>query len=194
MRGIRSRFGAVFSVSATTRGPGPGEVDAVDYYFITPEQFQAMVDEGKFLEYAQVFGRDWYGTPDEPVERELSRGVMAILDIDVQGALQIREKRPDAFMVFILPPSEEELMRRLRDRGREDEAAIQRRFEAAKREISLARSTNAYDAFIVNDDLERAIQRTCDAIEVRRANPPASGGSRSEGGPESERRRSFGGS
>ena len=105
---------------------------------------------------------------------------MAILDIDVQGALQIREKRPDAFMVFILPPSEEELMRRLRDRGRDDEAAIQRRFEAAKREISLARSTNAYDAFIVNDDLDGAIERTCEAISGRLVSPPESDCRRSE--------------
>ncbi|MEM7228067.1 MAG: guanylate kinase [Planctomycetota bacterium] len=167
MKAIRDRFDAVFSVSATTRAATANEVDGVDYMFLAQDDFQQMVDDDAFLEFAQVFGKDWYGTPLAPIERALASGTMVILDIDVQGALQVRNKRADAFMMFILPPSEEELLRRLRARGRDDEDAILRRFDEAKREIATARSSEGYDAFIVNDDLHRAIAATGDAIEAR---------------------------
>lgn len=154
---LTRRFDAVFSVSATTRSRTPGERDGVDYFFVTQEEFQRWIDERRFLEFAQVFGRSWYGTPREPVERQLALGKLVILDIDVQGAEQVRKAMPDAYAIFILPPSEDELLRRLRARGREDESAIQRRFAEAKREIAFAHSSGVYDRFVVNDDLFKAI-------------------------------------
>jgi len=158
---IVRRLDGVFSVSATTRAPGPGEHDGVDYWFIDPPTFQHWVDENRLLEVAQVFGRDWYGTPAEPVDRAVAEGRVAVLDIDVQGAESVREKRPGAFAIFVMPPSEQELLRRLRSRARDDEAAIERRFAEAQREIERARGEGTYDAFVVNDDLAAAT----DAVE-----------------------------
>lgn len=164
---LEQRYGGVFSVSATTRGPRPGEVDGRDYLFIDQKRFHQMLSHGELLEHAQVFGRDWYGTPRKPVEDQLARGKLVILDIDVQGGIQVRTSMPQAFMVFILPPSDEELLRRLRGRGQDSDAAIQRRFAEARHEIDLARASGAYDDFIVNDDLDRTIERTCRLIEQR---------------------------
>jgi guanylate kinase len=164
---LTRRFDAVFSVSATTRAKTPGERDGVDYFFVTPEEFQRWVDENRFLEFAQVFGRSWYGTPREPVERQLAQGKIVILDIDVQGASQVKRASPDAFALFVLPPDEEELLRRLRHRGREDEEAIQRRFSEAKREIGFARSSGVYDHFVINDDLFRAIEEVARLVRER---------------------------
>lgn len=158
---IVRRVGGHFSVSATTRPPGPGERDGVDYWFVDAPTFQQWVDEDRFLEVAQVFGRNWYGTPSEPVDRAVGEGRIAILDIDVQGAESVRQKRPQAFSIFILPPSEEELLRRLRTRGRDDASSIERRFGEAQREIERARRAGTYDAFVINDDLAAAI----DAVE-----------------------------
>ena len=166
---VKERLGAAFSVSATTRAPSDQEQDEVDYHFLSEEEFRSMVEAGELLEYAQVFGKDWYGTPRRPVEEAIATGGIIILDIDVQGALQIRRAMPEAFLIFILPPSDEELMRRLRGRGRDDEAAIQRRLEEAQREIRLAESSGAYDAFVVNDDLETAQNEASKLIERRRA-------------------------
>ena len=160
-----------FSVSATTRARTEGEEDGTDYFFLREERFQEMIDEGEFLEYAQVFGKDWYGTPREPVQAAVERGELVVLDIDVQGGLQVRSCLPEALLVFVLPPSDEELLRRLRTRGREVEQAIMRRFEEAKKEITLARTSQAYDHMIVNDDLERAIEEACSLVTQRCAGP-----------------------
>ncbi|MCA9286108.1 MAG: guanylate kinase [Phycisphaerales bacterium] len=168
-RELQRRFDAVFSVSATTRPKAPSEVEGVDYFFIDEARFDRDVEAGRFLEHARVFGRHCYGTPREPVERHLHEGRLVMLDIDVQGALQVRQAMPSAFMVFILPPSESELLRRLRDRGRDDEEAIQRRFAEAKREIETARVSSAYDEFVVNDHLDRAVERVVALVEERRA-------------------------
>ena len=168
-RELQRRFDAVFSVSATTRPKAPSEVEGVDYFFIDEARFDRDVEAGRFLEHARVFGRHCYGTPREPVERHLHEGRLVMLDIDVQGALQVRQAMPSAFMVFILPPSESELLRRLRDRGRDDEEAIQRRFAEAKREIETARASSAYDEFVVNDHLDRAVERVVALVEERRA-------------------------
>lgn len=157
VRALLERLDAVFSVSATTRAPTERERDGVDYWFIDREQFQQWIDEGRFLECARVFGRNWYGTPREPVERRLAEGRVVLLDVDVQGAESVKRAMPDAFAVFVLPPSEEELLRRLRTRARDDEEAIQRRFAEARKEIAFARSSGVYDAFVINDDLERSI-------------------------------------
>jgi guanylate kinase len=157
VRALLERLDAAFSVSATTRAPTARERDGVDYWFIDRDRFQQWIDEGRFLEYAQVFGRSWYGTPREPVERQLAEGRVVLLDVDVQGAASVRRMMPQAFSVFVLPPSDEELLRRLRSRGRDDEEAIARRFAEARNEIDFARSSGVYDAFVVNDDLARSI-------------------------------------
>ncbi len=164
---LLQRFDGVFSVSATTRQAGPGEVDGRDYQFITESEFQNMINEDRFLEYAQVFSRSWYGSPREPIEAALQNGRLAILDIDVQGAEIVRAKYPQMYGVFVLAPSEEELLHRLRLRGREDEAAIQRRFAASTKEIARARIGKTYDDFVVNDDLARATDTICTLVAKR---------------------------
>lgn len=169
---VKERLGAAFSISATTRPRSNQERDGVDYHFVSDERFRSMIDAGALLEHAEVFGRHWYGTPRQPVEEAIATGGIIILDIDVQGALQIRRTMPEAFLIFILPPSEEELMRRLRGRGRDDEEAIRCRFEEAKREIRLAKSSGAYDAFVVNDDLNTARDEASKLIESRRCRLP----------------------
>lgn len=164
---LLERYGGVFSVSATTRPRSSGEVDGRDYYFIDESTFVAWVEDGRFLEHAEVFGRSRYGTPREPVEKQLADGGLVVLDIDVQGAAQVRESMPEAFGVFVLPPSEDTLLERLRSRAREDEATIERRFAEARHEIETARSSGIYDAFIVNDDLERAVAELIDVVGER---------------------------
>lgn len=160
--------GAVFSVSVTTRPRTPADVEGVDYRFVTDEQFDALVAGHELLEWASVFGRR-YGTPRRWVEEQLRRGRLVILEIDVQGATQVKALRPDAFAVFIVPPSEEVLLERLRRRRREPEDVIQRRFAEAKREIAEARAGRAYDRFLVNDDLSSAIRQAVEMVEAERA-------------------------
>jgi len=161
------RFGGLFSVSATTRSPGPGERDGVDYFFIDQPTFQRWIDEDRFLEHAQVFGRSWYGTPEGPVREALARGELVVLDIDVQGAENVRRKVPESLGVFVLPPSEEELLKRLRARGREDESAIARRFAESKKEIARAHEGGTYDAFVVNDALPRVTDEVAAIVAAR---------------------------
>ena len=156
-----------FVVTATTRSMRPGERDGVDYIFLRDDRFQAMLKEGEFLEHAQVFGAHRYGTPRAPVEQRLAEGRLVILEIDVQGALQVKRTMPDALMAFIMPPGDEDLLRRLRGRGREGEEVIRSRFAEAKREIDLATSSGVYDATIVNDDLDGAIDETCRVVRDR---------------------------
>jgi guanylate kinase len=163
------RLGGEFSVSATTRARSERERDGVDYHFVDQATFQKWIDAGRFLEYAQVFGRSWYGTLQDQVEHALGEGKLIVLDIDVQGAKNVKQKMPRAFTVFVMPPSEDTLLKRLHARGREDEAAIQRRFAEAKTEIDFAKTSGVYDAFVVNDDLEIAIDQLCDLVRVRRA-------------------------
>ncbi len=166
---LEQQLGGAFSVSATTRPKTSAEIHGRDYLFLDEDEFQTMIDRGEFLEYAQVFGKHWYGTPREPVERLLDEGQLVILDIDVQGAQHVKKSMPTAFSVFILPPSEEELLRRLRARGRDDEQAIQRRFAEAKQEIHFARTSACYDTFVVNDRLNDAIEKVVQLVADRRA-------------------------
>jgi guanylate kinase len=165
---VRERLGGQFSVSATTRPKSLAEVNGEDYLFVSPSEFERLKSNDAFLEHAEVFGRHAYGTPREPVENALRDGDLILLDIDVQGAIQIREHMPSAYMIFILPPSDEELRHRLETRGREDEEAIARRFAEARREIDLATSRTLYDAFIVNDNLDRAVDEACRLVSERR--------------------------
>ena len=169
VREIIRRFGGAFSVSATTRARATGERDGVDYWFIDEPTFQRWIDEDRFLEHAQVFGGHRYGTPEQPVRDELAKGHLIVLDIDVQGAENVRRRIPGMLGVFILPPSEDELLKRLRARGREDEAAIARRFAESKREIERARAGAAFDAFVVNDDLPHATDEIAAIVAARLA-------------------------
>lgn len=152
---------AWLSVSATTRSPREGEVDGVDYYFVTKEEFKSMVDEGGLLEWAEYSG-NCYGTPVDKVREKMSEGKQVILEIDVQGAFQVRERIPEAKLIFIAPPSFEELERRLRSRNTEPEDVIIKRLEAANMELSLK---NEYDIQLVNDDLDQAIQELVSYVE-----------------------------
>lgn len=167
-RGVeRSIPGAVFSVSATTRARTDADVEGVDYHFVTDQVFQGMVDRGEFLEHAGVFGKR-YGTPRDWVVEQLKRGRLVILEIDVQGAIQVKRQMPDAFAIFIQPPSEQTLLERLRARKRDSEEAIQRRFAAAREEMRVARESGVYDALIVNRDVKEAISEAVGLIERRR--------------------------
>jgi guanylate kinase len=168
VREVLRRLGGTFSVSATTRGPAANEQEGKDYFFVTEEKFKQMIAADEFLEYACVFGKTWYGTPRKPVVEQLQCGELVILDIDVQGGQQVKARMPEALTIFIEPPNEEELLRRLRSRKREDDATIERRFKEAKVEMAAARSSGAYDEFIVNDDLDLAISAICSLIERRR--------------------------
>lgn len=142
-----------YSVSATTRSPRPGETDGVNYYFLTKEKFEETAENGGMLEYASYCG-NYYGTPKKPVEDMLERGIHVILEIEVQGAMKIREKCPDALFVFILPPSLKELRRRLNKRGTETEEVIKRRLGEAAGEIAQA---HKYDYTVVNGELSEAV-------------------------------------
>ncbi len=164
----RSIPDAVFSVSATTRPRTAADVEGVDYHFVTDAEFDRMVAAGEFIEHADVFGKR-YGTPRRWVEEQMRRGRLVILEIDVQGATQVKQKMPAAYGVFVLPPSEAVLLQRLRDRKREPEEAITRRFAEAKREIAQARASGAYDEFLVNDDLDAAIGRAVEVVRSARA-------------------------
>lgn len=163
----RAIKGSVFSVSVTTRPKTVADVEGVDYRFISGDEFDRMIEQDELLEHADVFGKK-YGTPRAWVEEHLDEGRLVILEIDVEGANQVKSKRPDAFAIFIEPPSEDVLLDRLRARNREDEDSIQRRFSEAKREIAEAKSGGFYDAFIVNNNLERAIEETLGLIHERR--------------------------
>ena len=167
-RGVeRSIPGAVFSVSWTTRPPTPADVDGVDYHFVSDEQFEEMRAHDGFLESAGVYGKK-YGTPKAWVMEQLTRGRLVILEIDVQGAAAVKRQIPSAFGLFILPPSEEALLSRLRARKRESEELIQKRFGQARNEIDAARASGVYDAFLVNDDVQRAIGEAVAAVQKRR--------------------------
>ena len=168
-RGVeRSIADSVFSVSCTTRAKTDADVEGVDYHFATREEFDELIAQDAFLEWADVFGKR-YGTRKRWVDEQLARGRLVILEVDVDGARQVKERMPEAFGIFILPPSEEELLRRLRARDRESEELIAKRFAEAQHEIRVAKSGAVYDRFIVNEDLDVAIAEALEAVRVRRA-------------------------
>ena len=156
VRRLRAEFPAIgYSVSCTTRAPRAGEVDGRDYTFLSRPDFERRRAAGEFAEWAEVHG-NLYGTPLAPVEAMLAQGRDALFDIDVQGAAQLKLNLEAATFVFILPPSLEELERRLRLRGQDDEEVIERRLANARREL---REAAWYDALVVNDDLDGAYDR-----------------------------------
>ncbi len=153
-----------FSVSATTRKPREGEVDGVDYYFVSREEFEHMIQEGAFLEHAEYVG-NCYGTPHDAVEQQLKDGYDVYLDIDVQGALQVKKLRPQTLMVFLMPPSMEELERRLVKRGKNTPEEIRERLAAAERECACR---SEFDYVVVNDVIERAVDEISDLIDRKK--------------------------
>jgi guanylate kinase len=149
------------SISATTRGPRPREDEGRHYYFVDREQFDEMIEAGGFLEWADIFG-ERYGTPSEPVARALGKGRDVLVEIDIQGARQVKAADPAAYMVFITPPSLQELERRLRSRGTETDAQIRRRLAKASDELA---AEPEFDVTVVNDDLERAAREVVQIVD-----------------------------
>ena len=149
------------SISATTRDKRVGEEEGVTYYYKTREEFEKMIELGEMLEYA-VYGGNYYGTPKKAVTDMMDSGKNVILEIEAQGALKVKEQLPEAILIFVVPPSIKELRKRLTERGREDEAEIERRIEAAKWEFS---QSPKYNYVIVNDDLETCVRETLGIIK-----------------------------
>ncbi|XGV88072.1 MAG: guanylate kinase [Limnothrix sp. BL-A-16] len=141
------------SVSATTRSPRDGEVDGQDYFFVSRDRFMAMAEAGDLLEWAEFAG-NCYGTPRQPIVERLDRGEQVLLEIELEGARQVKTTFPEALRVFVLPPSLDELERRLRSRGQDAEAAIERRLARAREEVAAA---DEFDQQVVNDDLDKAL-------------------------------------
>lgn len=153
-----------YSISATTRAPRSGETDGVQYYFLTRADFERKIAQNAFLEHARYVD-NYYGTLESPVNEKLAEGYDVILEIEVQGAMQVHQKRPDAVMVFIAPPSFEELAARLRGRGTEDEEKVRKRLETAKEEL---KSRDRFDYVVVNDEIDRAVRELQGILAARR--------------------------
>ena len=154
-----------YSVSMTTRNKRPGEVDGKDYYFVSREEFLKRVDEGKFLEHAEFVG-NFYGTPLDKVNEKLEAGNEVVLEIEVEGALQVKRKVPDCVMIFIVPPGKQALYDRLRKRGTKPEEVIEQRINKANREFKLAKY---YDYIVVNDEVNNAADRIMAIIRAEHA-------------------------
>jgi guanylate kinase len=162
---IRDNYPDVLlSVSATTRKPRPGEVEGVNYYFVTDEEFDRMIAEDELLEYATVHNSHRYGTPRGPIDAALGRGDSVLLEIDIQGARQVRRHMPEATLVFLVPPSWDELVRRLIGRGTEDEAEQARRLETAHIELA---AQDEFDHRVVNSDVGTAAAEVVDLLVTR---------------------------
>jgi guanylate kinase len=155
---------SVLSVSVTTRPARSHEREGIDYRFVDRAGFEALIEDGELLEWAEYAGH-LYGTPRAAAEAAVADGRIVVLDIEVQGALQVREQDPDALLVFLSPPSFEELERRLRARATEEEAEVERRLDVARREVA---QRDAFDVVVVNDDLDRAVDEVVAAIEHAR--------------------------
>ena len=153
-----------YSISATTRAPRPGEVDGKEYYFISRDEFKAWIADGKFLEYAEVYG-NFYGTPLNKIRERLNRGEDILLEIDVQGALNVKRKMPEGVYIFLLPPSLTELKRRIEGRGTETPDSLNRRLANAVNEIKIGLE---YDYVVVNDSVDDAAAQIKTIIAAER--------------------------
>ncbi|GIM47523.1 guanylate kinase [Collibacillus ludicampi] len=151
-----------FSVSCTTRPPRPGEVEGVNYYFKTKEQFLDMIENNELLEWAEVY-TNYYGTPRKPIEERLAKGQNVLLEIDIQGAKQVKRQFPDGVFIFLIPPSLEELKKRILGRGTETEESFSLRFGAAADEM---KHISEYDYVVVNDKVEYAVDRIRSIIQA----------------------------
>jgi guanylate kinase len=165
---LAERMNVKYIVSATTREKRHGDDDAKTYEYITREEFFRRLDQDAFLEYAQVHG-EYYGTPKHPALDYLAAGQDVLLEIDVQGALQVRYQYPNALLVFILPPDAETLLKRLVDRDRETREEIQKRFRAAKREVQMAKGSRAFDHMVINDTVDRAVEEIIKTVMHKRS-------------------------
>ncbi len=150
------------SVSMTTRKPRPGEEDGVNYFFVSEDEFKEYIEKKGFLEYAQVYGH-YYGTPKDIVLKKLEQNKDVVLEIDIQGALKVKETYPKGVFIFILPPSMAELRRRITGRGSESEADINLRLGETLKEVAYI---DRYDYCVINDDIEEAVQRVSDIIKA----------------------------
>jgi guanylate kinase len=151
---IKRKKDLIISVSATTRSPRKNEIEGKNYYFYTEETFKEKIEKNDFLEYAKVYG-NYYGTPKSKVIEEIKKGKNVILEIDIQGALQIKESYPKGIFIFVMPPSMEELKNRITSRGTDSREVILKRMECAYHELNYAFK---YDYVIINDDLEEAVK------------------------------------
>jgi len=167
-RALAEQLNVWYTVSATTRPKLPGDEKGKTYDHIDKQEFFRRLDSDQFLEYAQVYG-DYYGTPVHPALDHLADGRDVLLEIDFQGAMQVRYGYPQALLIFILPPDEPTLLQRLRDRARDSEADIDKRFRAAKREIHMAKGSRAFDFMVVNDDIDRAVAEIAKIIKYKRS-------------------------
>ncbi len=156
-----------YSISATTRLPRKGEQDGKDYLFLTREKFLEMRDDSAYLEWAEVYG-NFYGTPQKNVEEQLNKGTDVILEIDIQGALQIKKKFPEAIFIFIVPPSLEELATRINRRGTDSREVIRKRLHSASKELEYV---SEYDYVVINDVLDMAVERVKAIITAEKCRP-----------------------
>jgi len=166
-RMLAQRLDVTYIVSATTRVKKPGDEVGKVYDHIDNAEFFRRLDKDEFLEYAHVYG-DYYGTPKHPALDYLYEGKDVLLEIDVQGALQIRYQYPEALLIFILPPDGPTLRQRLTDRGRDHAEDIEKRFRAARREIQMAKGSRAFDHMVFNDNLDRAVSEVAKLIQNER--------------------------
>jgi guanylate kinase len=151
------------SISATTREPRPNEVDGKDYYFLSMAEFDDLIARGEMLEYAVVHGQNKYGTPRKPVEEALAAGQLVILEIDIQGARLVKKALPDARLIFIAPPSWDELVHRLQSRGTESPAEQARRLETAKAELA---AQQEFDHVVINDEVARCAAEVVELMQA----------------------------
>ena len=167
-RRLAERMDVKYIVSATTREKRAGDEDAKIYEYVTRDEFFKRLDADAYLEYAQVYG-DYYGTPKHPAMDYLAAGQDVLLEIDMQGALQVRYQYPNALLVFVLPPDAQTLLQRLTDRGRDSAEEIQKRFRVAKREVQMAKGSRAFDHMVINDTVERAVEEIIKTIKHKRS-------------------------
>ena len=155
------------SVSMTTRKPRPGEVDGREYFFVTKEEFERKIDDGGLIEYA-AYVENYYGTPREYVEEQIAEGKDVVLEIETQGALKVKERFPDSILIFVLPPSVEELYKRLKNRGTETEDVIRKRMSRAAKE---ADTIEKYDYIVINDKVDECVKKLHGFIEAAHYTP-----------------------
>ncbi len=165
---LKDRQKVSYTISATTREHRAGDEKGKTYEHISTPDFFRRLENDAFLEYAQVHGA-YYGTPKHPALDELAAGRDVLLEIDVQGALQVRFQYPNALLIFILPPDASTLLQRLRDRAREGEDEIQKRYREAKREIHMAKGAHAFDFFVINDTIDRAVEEIVKIMRHKRS-------------------------
>lgn len=169
-RQLSERLNVNYTVSVTTRPQQPGDERGKTYEHVSTDEFFKRLDRDEFLEYATVYD-DYYATPKHPALDQLAEGKDVLLEIDFQGAMQVRHHYPDALLIFILPPDEKTLEKRLTARARDSHEAIQRRFRNAKREIAMAKGSRAFDHMVINDDLESAVNDIVKIIRYAHAEP-----------------------